>query len=289
MESQDLDAHLAGLPPVRALYTDFDGTLVGPGGSLFAAADGRPTLAAASALVDAAEAGLLVVPVSGRRRAQLQTDARLLGLRDVIAEAGSVIVRGGRVHYEWGACPEGIGASPHDVLETAGAVRALLEAFGGDLRPYAPWHAEREGSHLLHGVIDVDRADEVLRERGIGWAHVVDNGATGGWPGRAVRAYHLLPRGVSKRSAVADDLRARGLAPAEALAVGDSPQDRTMAGAVGTYVQVANGWDGGAGAAGNVFAVPGAMGEGFAQAVSSALAAKARARPAASRLRPTRP
>lgn len=276
MDLRPLHAHLEAMPTVRVVYTDFDGTLLGPNGSLLTAADGRPSLAAAEALCRAAGAGVLVVPVSGRRRTQLETDARLLGLPDAIAEAGSVIVRGGTVHYEWGRCPPELADSPHDALEVSGALGVLLEAFDGDLRPYAPWHTGREGSHLLHGMIDVERADALLAGAGFDWAHVVDNGNTGGWPGRAVRAYHLLPRGVSKQVAVADDLRARGVEPEESMAIGDSPQDRTMAAVVGTYVQVANGYDGGAADLPHAFVTPGAMGEGFAQAVSAALAATRR-------------
>jgi phosphoglycolate phosphatase len=147
----DLDAHLAALPTVRVLYTDLDGTLLGPGGSLLTAPDGTPSLRAAQALVDAAAAGLVVVPVSGRARAGLETDARLLGLGGCIAEAGSVIVRAGEVHHEWGEAPRDLAATPHDALEVAGALAVVLDRFPGDLRPYAPWCAGREGGHLLHG------------------------------------------------------------------------------------------------------------------------------------------
>lgn len=270
-----LRSHIAARGPVRLVYTDVDGTLTGPGGSLLARADGTPLLDAARALCDAAAAGVAVVPVSGRRRGQLALEARLLGLPDFIAETGSVTVRGGEVHYSWGDCPPGLAATPHDALSACGAVDALLDACAGDLRLYAPWHAGREGGHLFHGVVDTAVADAVLTSIGAGWAYLVDNGATGGWPGRDVRAYHLLPRGVSKQAAVVDDLRARGLEPAAALAIGDSPQDRTMAQAVGTYVQVAGGDDAAIAALRHAFTVPGAMGEGFAQAVDAALAARA--------------
>jgi hydroxymethylpyrimidine pyrophosphatase-like HAD family hydrolase len=91
-----LVAHLRRLPPVAVLYTDFDGTLLGPGGSLLSAPDGSPSLRAARALVEAREAGITVVPVSGRRYLTLGGDARLLGLSDLIAEAGTVVPRGSR-------------------------------------------------------------------------------------------------------------------------------------------------------------------------------------------------
>jgi phosphoglycolate phosphatase len=261
---------LADLPPPSVLYADVDGTLVGPGGSLLTGPDGSPSLRAASALVQAARSGLTVVLVSGRQRWQLQQDARILGLSDCVAEAGGVIVRAGDVAYQWGDCPQGLAANPHDALDKAGALALLLDAFEGDLRPYEPWHRGREGGHLLHGEIDVARANTMLAEEGLGWAKVIDNGATGGWEGRSVRAYHLVPNGVGKARGVAADLRARGVEPRRAAAVGDSPEDATIAGEVGVYFQVANGQGGGP----DAIVTPGAMGDGFAQAVAVLLAAR---------------
>lgn len=270
MSQRSLHEHLAALPPARILYTDFDGTLLGPGGSLLTGPDGEPSRRATDALVRAAEHELVVVPVSGRRRSQLVADAAMLGLGDCIAEAGSVIVRGGRVTFEWGDCPRDLGPNPHDAMLAAGAVNLLLEAFPADLRLFEPWHRGREGGHLFHGRVDPAAANRVLADAGLGWAYLVDNGTTDGWPGREVRAYHLLPTGVGKSRAVADDLRERGIDPDAAAAIGDSLEDRTMAAAVGTYLQVANG-HGELG--GNLFGVPGAMGHGFADAVAALLAA----------------
>jgi phosphoglycolate phosphatase len=267
----DLRRHLGRLPPARVLYTDFDGTLLGPNGSLLTGPDGRPSVRAAAALVRAAEAGLVVVPVSGRRRAQLTHEARLMGLADCVAEAGAVIVRGGAVHYEWGECPRDLGPNPHQALEAAGAVDVLLESFQGDLRHYEPWHHDREGSHLFHGLVDVDRASALLANAGCPWAQLVDNGATGGWPGRQVRAYHLLPRGVGKAVAVSDDLTQRGLSPDQAAACGDSLEDLTMSRSVRTYFIVANGHGD---ISEGIFRLPGTMGDGFAEAVDALVAAR---------------
>lgn len=261
---------LARLPTPRILYADVDGTLVGPGGSLLTDPRGNPSTRAASALVDAARAGLLVVLVSGRQHWLLQQSARLLGLSDCIAEAGVVVVRDGVKSFAWGACPPELGATPYEAIEKAGAVSLLLDAFPGDLRPYEPWDRHREGGHLLHGLIDVPRANELLTTNGLGWAQVIDNGATGGWPGRAVRAYHLIPAGVGKAGSVAEDLRRRGIDPAAAAAVGDSPEDATMAAEVGIYFQVANGHEH---AGDGAIVTPGAMGDGFAEAVAALLGA----------------
>lgn len=261
-------ARLSELPATRVVYTDFDGTLLGPGGSLLTAADRRPSARAARALVDAARAGITVVPVSGRRRSQLWHESRLLGLRDCIAEAGGVIVRDGAATLEWGRTPRGLADTPHDALVRSGAQQLLLSTYRTDLRLYEPWHTDRETTTLFHGLIDVEEANRLLRDAGLGWSHVIDNGRTGGWPERSVRAYHLAPRGIGKATAVADDLAGRGLTTGEAVAIGDSTEDATMGREVGAYFRVANGHDH---PHIDALVTPGAMGEGFADAIDALL------------------
>lgn len=263
----ELSEGLAGLPRVEILYTDLDNTLLGPNGSLLTGPDGRPSASAAAALADAAAAGLRIVPVSGRAMARLRNDVRLMGLGDAIGEAGAVIMRGGRTHYEWGLCPRDIARNPHDTLTATGAVDVVLNAFAGDVRHYEPWHRGREGGHLFHGVVDVAAANAALEEAGCGWAYLCDNGRTGGWEGREVHAYHLLPRGVGKAPAITDDLAARGLRREQAAAIGDSLEDLTMAAHVGAFFMVANGHH----EAQGVLRTPDEMGEGFADAVMALL------------------
>jgi len=265
-----LDEHLRSLPPVQVLYTDLDGTLVGSEGSLLSTVTGAPTARAAQGLVAARQAGVTVVPVSGRRHAQLAWDCRLLGLADFVAETGTVICRDGEVQRWWGDAPKELTGTPREALRETGALQALLDAFDGELRIYDPYDDGRIGEYLLIGQVDVRQANELLAGSGAPWAHLIDNGASTGWPGRHARAYHLLPRGTGKARAVAEDLRLRGLSPGVAMACGDSMEDWTMAACVGTYVQVANG-HGALG--GNAFGVPGAMTEGFADAVDALLRA----------------
>ena len=268
-----LDAVLSQCPRIEVVYTDLDGTLLGPGGSVLTAPDGTPSTRASDALVAAARGSVTVVAVSGRAMRQLRNDVRLLGLEDCIAEAGAVIMRAGEIRYEWGECPRDLAENPHNALVEAGAVDALLTTFAADLRHYEPWHRGREGGHLFHGLVDTVAADEVLADAGCAWAYLRDNGATGGWEGRSVRAYHLLPRGVGKAPAVTDDIAARGISPAATVAVGDSFEDLTMAPEVGAFFLVANGHGE---PAGNVVRTPGAMGHGFADAVEAVLRHNAR-------------
>jgi phosphoglycolate phosphatase len=255
------------------LFTDIDGTLVGRGGSLLADLEGRPSLAAARALVAAAQAGLEVVPVSGRSQPQLWEVCRLLGLRDAVGELGAVLLRGGRAELQWGETPRDLGATPAEALERSGALAAVLQGFPGRLEPHAPWHLGRQGTALLRGQVEVAEVDALLAGRGLGWARLLDNGRLRGayphlGPGQT-HTYHLLPAGVSKAGTAAAYLAARGLERSQAAAIGDGPADLELAGVVGAMFLVANGaWAAGEGP---VIVTPSDAGEGWAEAASALL------------------
>jgi hydroxymethylpyrimidine pyrophosphatase-like HAD family hydrolase len=260
------------------LFSDVDGTLVGRDGSLLADLDGRPTLAAAEALVAAHRAGLEVVLVSGRTAAQLRETGRLLGTRDAVAELGTVLVRGREVELQWGQAPRDLGDCPAQALERSGALAAVLEGFAGRIEPHTPWHLGRQGTSLLRGQVEVAAADALLAGRGLGWARLLDNGRLRGaypylCPG-PTHAYHLLPAGVSKAGTAAAYLAGRGLAATRVAAVGDSPADLELAGVVGAMFLVANGaWAAGDGDPGTpVIVTPSAAGQGWAEAVTALLA-----------------
>jgi hypothetical protein len=274
------------LDPV-VLFSDVDGTLVGRGGSLLADLDGRPTVAAAEALVAAGRAGLEVVLVSGRTRAQLFEACRLLGLRDAIGELGAVLVLGREAELQWGACPRDLGATPAEALARSGALAALLDAFPGRLEPHTPWTEGRQGTALLRGRVEVAEADRVLSAAGFGWAAVRDNGRLrGSYPhlgGGETHAYHLAPAGVSKAAAAAAYLARRGLAASQAAAIGDAPADLEVGGVTGAMFLVANGAWAAAEARLQVPVVvtPSAAGEGWAEAVRALTGRRQAGRPAA--------
>jgi hypothetical protein len=256
------------------LFSDVDGTLVGRDGSLLADLDGRPTLAAAEALVAAHRAGLEVVLVSGRTAAQLRETGRLLGTRDAVAELGTVLVRGRDVELVWGEAPRDLGDSPAQALERSGALACVLAAFAGRLEPHTPWHLGRRGTLLLRGQVEVAEADARLAGAGLGWARLLDNGRLRGayphlGPGPA-HAYHLVPAGVSKAGTAAAYLAGRGLDAERAAAIGDSPADLQLAGVVGAMFLVANGAWAAEGAPGvQVIVTPSPAGQGWAEAVTA--------------------
>jgi phosphoglycolate phosphatase len=229
---------------VRVLYADLDGTLLGPGGSLFRDADQRPTNLGARAIEACLRADVELVLMSGRGRGSLREDARLFGQASYIFEAGACVVLDGEEHWLTGALQPG-GLSIHDQITATGAPALLLEHYAGRLEYHDPWHAGREVSHLFRGHVDAFEATTLLAERGITGLRLVDNGAVHRRsPALAaleqVRAYHLVPEDASKAAGVAFHLRARGLQRSDAFAVGDSREDLGCAPHVATFWLVAN-------------------------------------------------
>lgn len=78
--------------PIRCVYADLDGTLLGHGGSLLRDAEGGFTLMPVRALEACHRAGVEVVLKSGRRKAQVAEDARLIGQSSYIYEVGCGLV-----------------------------------------------------------------------------------------------------------------------------------------------------------------------------------------------------
>ncbi len=250
LHGSELAAHI--LAEADILYTDLDGTLLGVGGSLLVDGDGHPSSETAEAVAALNGARLEAVAVSGRNRVQTGEISRVLGWRGFIAELGSVIVsdRGAQPEYflgDWEAADPDPALTPYEVIEHSGALAALSSAFPGRIEEHAPYHQDREATHVLRGNVDVARSAAVLAEIQPP-IEIVDNGiihplGTGLVGVDEVHAYHLIPRGVTKHGAVARDLIRRGRALSEAIAVGDSATDVRMAESVALMVLVANALD----------------------------------------------
>jgi hypothetical protein len=270
----------------RIVYTDLDGTMVGPRGSFWHAASGDLTLDPATALAGLHREGIPLVLVSGRTAVQLVEAARIFAADGFVAELGSLVgwSRGWETQLLTGELPERYaGRTPMAVMAELGIVERLLAEHPGRLEWHEPWHVDHTADAMLRGRVDPLSVDAWLAEQGAGWLTIKDNGsipAAGRFglelDGAAPRVYHLMPRGISKGAAIAWDLERRGLDPADAVAIGDSVSDLDMAPAVGRLWVTANG----AAADGMVellAAVPNAtvtdlpMGLGWAQAVRAAL------------------
>jgi hypothetical protein len=235
---------VSGSSPPRAVYLDLDGTLLGRGASLMHDGEGSVSIAGPRAAQACLRAGVEIVLMSGRRRAQVQEDARLLGGTAFIYEAGSCLVIDGEEHWLTGEYVPGETTIAQQI-ELAGAPALLLEAYAGRLEYHEPWHIGREVSHLFRGLVDAAEVDLLLAERGHAGLRLVDNGVVSRRsPALAslphVRGYHLVPAGASKAGAVALHMRARGYAREEVFAIGDSREDLACAAQVGAFWLVAN-------------------------------------------------
>lgn len=266
--------------PLRCVYTDLDGTLLGPGGGLFRDAAGDFSMAGARTLEACARAGVELTIVSGRREPQVRELARLMGQPSYIYEVGCAFSVEGETTLLTGDLVPDESGSVYEQMERRGVPALLFDAFPGRLEYHDPWHHGRVLSHLFRGRVDVEASNRLLEEAGHADLRLLDNGAIGrpvpGLDGPA-HAYHLVPRMASKANAVAAHARARGYEPSECIAVGDSVEDLEVAAAVGRLFVVANGperdpglrealpaWD-------NVAVTEEAMGDGVYEAVVSTL------------------
>jgi len=224
-----------------------------------------------------------VVIKSGRRRAQVMEDARLLGQSSYIFEVGSGMVIDGEETFLTGELQPADGKTVHAQVDESGAPALLLDRFAGRLEPHAPWHLDREVSHLFRGLVEVGEANDLLAGEGHGGLRLVDNGTIPAHetqldlPGPP-HAYHLIPATASKAAAVEAHMRARGYEPEQCLAVGDSREDLDVARSVGRFFLVANAVDkdpelrGHAAGFGNVEVTEQSHGDGFYEAVVRSLA-----------------
>lgn len=270
----------------RIVYTDLDGTMVGPRGSFWHTAGRDLTAGPATALLELHRAGIPLVLVSGRTYEQVIEAARIFAADGAIAELGATIGwdAGRGLHRLTGDLPATYaGRAPMDVMAELGIVEELIAAHAGRLEWHAPWHATHSTDALLRGHADPLAVDAWLAERGVGWLTLKDNGAIPATSRMTLdadplppRVFHLMPRAISKGAAIAWDLERRGIDPADAVAIGDSVSDLDMAPAVGRLWITANGagTDGMAqllAAVPNVTVTDAAMGEGWAQAVRASL------------------
>ena len=206
--------------------------------------DGNVTIDGVRAVQACLRAGVEVVLMSGRRRAQVMEDARLFGQSSYIYEAGACVVLEGEEHWLTGELMPGE-LSIAEQIERSGAPALLLDRYEGLLEYHEPWHLDREVSHLFRGLVDAHEVDLLLAEHGHENLRLVDNGvvsrrseALAALP--HVRCYHLVPAGASKVAAVAFHRRARGYERADTFAVGDSREDLACAAEVDSFWLVAN-------------------------------------------------
>ena len=255
---------------IRCVYTDLDGTLLGRGASLFRTAEGDFTLLAARALEACHRAGAEVVIKSGRRRAQVMEDARLMGQTLVHLRGRLGLVIDGEVTFLTGDLQPREGRDdPRPDRASRARRRCCSSATPGGSSRTRPGTSDREVSHLFRGQIDAARGQRAARRaRATAGLRLVDNGRDRGTAAR-------LPPDPRRASKAARSQRTCGRAdtqPEECIAVGDSREDLDVAQVVGRFFLVANADVTDAAGFPGVERTEAAMSEGFYEAVVRALA-----------------
>ncbi len=192
---------------MRCLYLDLDGTLLGRRASLLHDGEGNVSIDGVRAVQACLRADVEVVLMSGRRRAQVFEDARLLGQSSFIFEAGACVVLDGEEHWLTGELMPGE-LSIAEQIEHSGAPALLLEHYRG--APRVPRALARRTRSLtpLSRPRRGGRGRPLLAERGHGTCASSTTASSTAARRRSpalphVRGYHLVPVGASKAAAVA--------------------------------------------------------------------------------------
>jgi len=271
------------LEPIRVIYTDLDGTMMGPLGCFFRDSEWNLTLRPARALLAAQARNVDVMLVSGRHKSQLRETGRLLGCVNYVAELGTELVYnlGAEVVMNLGEL-ELAGDPVYKTILDTGVVDLLLESYPRRLEMHTPWSDERDCTPLMRGNIDLDEAHKLLEANGYSQFELMDNGViprtSPTLDVSVTRAYHLVPRGVSKDQAVRQDQEVRDIPRSATVAVGDATADLPFAAAAAAFFIVRNGLDNNPHLARsideteNIFVTEGKMGDGWAEVVETVLA-----------------
>ena len=207
------------LRKVRYVITDADGTMF-TGAKATVNTAGEPCAELVETLVELTRAGVSVIPCTGRNRAMIMEDARVLGFPGWIAEMGGVLCTKQASQPEWhyfcGRMPydEGCGKTPHDVIWETGVIDEMLERWPGHLETYHDngiGFEYREVTVAMRGDAPEDEMQDMLDHCGLP-LYLSDNGMVDHISGdstltcdrshpQGIHTYHVTPAGVMLKSA----------------------------------------------------------------------------------------
>ena len=244
---------------VRYVFTDLDGTMLGPGSCVLADAAGNPSLELVSTLVDLKRAGIEVIPCSGRNRSMLHEDIRVLGLNSFIGEMGGLLMLDNSTstwEYYTADMPynPAWGFSPHECIEATGILDEFQNRWPGLLEYHndmSTGYKHREVTVGMRGEVPDEEAREIIRRSGAelewsdnGFLNYISAPTTLKLPeGVRGRAFNIMPLGLNKGRALARFCELRGIDLAETLSIGDAGSDFLMADYTSLFVVVENGLD----------------------------------------------
>lgn len=244
---------------IRYVFTDLDGTMLGPGSTVLANAAGEPSLDLVETLVELRRADVEVIPCSGRNRSMLHEDIRVLGLNSFIGEMGGLLMLDNHTsswEYYTADMPydPACGKTPHECIEETGVLSQLSSRWPGLLEYHndmSTGYKYREVTVGMRGEVPDEEVRAVIADAGAnldwgdnGYLNYISAPTTLHLPeGVRGRAFNLMPRGLNKGRGIKRFCELRGIDGSETLSVGDAASDFYMADATSLFVLVGNGLD----------------------------------------------
>ena len=167
-----------------------------------------------------------------------------MGQTSYIFEVGSGLVIDGEVEWLTGGLEPNETGNIFEQIEAAGVPALLLEEFDDRLEYHAPWHINRDVSHLFRGVVDTEEIDVVpRRQRPRSPAPDRQRPHPPQVREAQVRPAERLPPDPHRRRqgpGVARHMQIRGYARDEVIACGDSREDLEVAPVVDEFFLMRN-------------------------------------------------
>jgi len=173
------------------------------------------------------------VLVSGRNKTQLRYNAQLLGLKNYISELGCEMVydigRDVRVTFD-NSIKYDLSYGGKDLPDI---IKLLKSSFPRKIEGKDEWGKYRRFNALFFGEIDLNKANNILKENGYRGIVLVDNGFSNlmelDLDVEKIHIYNIIPEGVDKGSGVALDRSIRNFTIDNCIALGDSKEDLKIA------------------------------------------------------------
>ncbi len=237
-----------GIPELKVIYTDLDGTLFNDQGCMIKDIGDKYYFKALRLLEDINKKGWDLVLVSGRNKFALRYNAQMIGASNYIAELGSELIYnlGKEVHVTFDNSKNNIDIT-YEGKDLIKIINLLKKEFPGKIEGKLEWAMHRSFNALFLGEIDLDKGNRLLRENGFGELILLDNGFSNLFQVDLdidrLHIYNLMPRGVTKANGVRLDKKLRNFKKENCIALGDSLEDLKMAGEVKYFFLMKNALD----------------------------------------------
>jgi HAD superfamily hydrolase (TIGR01484 family) len=230
---------------VRVIYSDLDGTLLNDKGCLIKDRENNFFIGALEQIEKLFQKDIDIVLISGRNKVQLRFNAKILGVKNYIAELGCELVydQGKKVHFTFDneRFKYDFRYQGRDLQKV---IDILKNAFPNKIEGKPEWAIYRSTNALFLGDVDIKSANRLLRDNGYGEAELVNNGPTllenVSLDLKKIYIYNLMPKGVGKINGVRLDKKIRNFKRENCIALGDSMEDLKLASEVKYFFMMEN-------------------------------------------------